>query len=353
MIEEKRRIRTTTLESIFYSSTDADGINELLELFKTKLDKEKVKLSLNDTSGSVFKNIENQAYKNDFFDGQYSLFVNYSELLNLIKKIRNNYSKKTINYFCKKWFDFELSAKDFYIDEANKKLFNQKIERLQILFTEMIGDVLFNNEYHEKMISAKKIINLLFECLEFHPYEIELKARYLVQILDELKKSNPEDWGSEFVLEINRLFLSIYSKGDDYKLGFGFELFFDRKSRSVSFNEESIEKKPNNKLKKFFRNKELGFVTFNIHEIIKVPESVSEEEIVKQNLSKSLIEFYKNELLKEPGDDKNSFIDELEFWFLSEETIISNSLNKFNDAFSRFTIEEKKQILLLLQENLE
>lgn len=113
------------------------------------------------------------------------------------------------------------------------------------------------------------------------------------------------------------------------------------------------KKKPNSKLNKFFLNKELGFVTFNIHEIIEVPESVSEEEIVKQNLSKSLIEFYKNELLKESSNDENSFIDDFDFWFLSEETIVSNSLNKFNDAFVRFTLEEKKQILLLLQNNLK
>lgn len=115
-----------------------------------------------------------------------------------------------------------------------------------------------------------------------------------------------------------------------------------------------LKKKPNSKLNKFFLNKELGFVTFNIHEIIKTPESVSEEEIIKQNLSKSLIEFYKKELLKESdGDDKNNFIDELDFWFLSEETIILNSLNKFNVAFNRFTLEEKKQILSLLQKNLK
>lgn len=67
-----------------------------------------------------------------------------------------------------------------------------------------------------------------------------------------------------------------------------------------------------------------------------------------------MIEFYKKELLKESGDDeKNNFIDEWEFWFLSEEEIVSNSLNKFNDAFSRFTLEEKKQILSLLQKNLK
>ena len=204
------------------------------------------------------------------------------------------------------------------------------------------------------MISSKKIIHLLFEWLNFSPYKIELKARRLVQILDELKNSNPKDWNSEFVSEVSRLFLSTNSKGKNYHLGFEFELFFDRKSRSVSFNEESIEKKPNSKLNKFFLNKELGFVTFNIHEIIKTPESVSEEEIIKQNLSKSLIEFYKKELLKESdGDDKNNFIDELDFWFLSEETIISNSLNKFNVAFNRFTLEEKKQILSLLQKNLK
>ncbi|WP_278476923.1 hypothetical protein [Parvimonas micra] len=203
------------------------------------------------------------------------------------------------------------------------------------------------------MISAKKIINLLFEFLEFSPYEIELKARRLVQILDESKNSNPKDWNSEFASEVGRIFLSTNSKGKNYNFGFEFELFFDRKSRSISFNEECIEKKPNSKLNKFFLNKELGFVTFNIHEIIEVPESVSEEEIVKQNLSKSLMEFYKNELLKESSNDENSFIDDFDFWFLSEETIVSNSLNKFNDAFVRFTLEEKKQILLLLQNNLK
>lgn len=351
MIKEKRSIRSTTLESIFYSSTD--GIDKLLELFKTKLDKDGIVLLLNNTRESIL-DLESDVYKNAFFNGSHRLTVNYSEFLNLIKKIRNNYSQKTINYLCKKWFDFELSEKDFYIDEVNKKLFNQKIERLQILLKELIGKIFFNDEYHEKMISAKKIINLLFECLDFSPYEVELKARRLVQILDESKNSNPKDWNSEFVSEVSRLFLSTNSKGKNYHLGFEFELFFDRKSRSVSFNEESIEKKPNSKLNKFFLNKELGFVTFNIHEIIKVPESVSEEEIIKQNLSKSLIEFYKKELLKESGDDeKNNFIDEWEFWFLSEEEIVSNSLNKFNDAFSRFTLEEKKQILSLLQKNLK
>lgn len=351
MIEEKRSIRSTTLESIFYSSTD--GIDELLELFKTKLDKDGIVLLLNNTRESIL-DLESDVYKNAFFNGSHRLTVNYFEFLNLIKKIRNNYSQKTINYLCRKWFDFELSEKDFYIDEVNKKLFNQKIERLQILLKELISKIFFNDEYHEKMISAKKIINLLFEFLEFSPYEIELKARRLVKILDESKNSTPKDWNSEFVSEVSRLFLSANSKGKNYNLGFEFELFFDRKSRSVSFNEESIEKKSNSKLNKFFLNKELGFVTFNIHEIIKVPESVSEEEIIKQNLSKSLIEFYKEELLKESGDDeKNNFIDEWEFWFLSEEEIVSNSLNKFNDAFSRFTLEEKKQILSLLQKNLK
>lgn len=351
MIEEKRSIRSTTLESIFYSSTD--GIDELLELFKTKLDKDGIVLLLNNTRESIL-DLESDVYKNAFFNGSHRLIVNYSEFLNLIKKIRNNYSKNTINYLCKKWFDFELSEKDFYIDEVNKKLFNQKIERLQILLKELIGKIFFNDEYHEKMIFAKKIINLLFECLDFSPYEVELKARRLVQILDESKNSNPKDWNSEFASEVGKLFLSTNSKGKNYNLGFEFELFFDRKSRSVSFNEESIEKKPNSKLNKFFLNKELGFVTFNIHEIIKAPESVSEEEIVKQNLSKSLIEFYQKELLKEPSDDnENSFIDEWEFWFLSEEKIVSNSLNKFNNAFSQFTLEEKKQILSLLQKNLK
>lgn len=352
MIENHKSIRSTTLESIFYSSTD--GINELLELFKTKLNKDKIKLILNDTSGSVFKKIENEAYKNDFFDGQYSLFVNYSELLNLIKKIRNNYSKKTINYLCKKWFNFELSEKDFYIDEANKKIFNQKIERLQRFLTELIGNVSFKDEYCEKMISAKKIIDLMFDYLEFTPCELEFKALHLIKILDELKNSNLKDWNSEFISEINRLLLSLYSKGYDYELGFAFELFFDRKSRSVSFNEESIEKRSNSKLDKFFLNKELGLVSFNINEIIKIPESVSEEEIIKQNLSQFLIEFYKKEFLKEPEDNgKNSFIDDLEFWFSSEETIISNSLNKFNETFNKFTLEEKRQILSLLQKNLK
>ena len=351
MIEEKRSIRSTTLESIFYSSSD--GIDKLLELFKTKLDKDGIVLLLNNTRESIL-DLESDVYKNAFFNGSHRLTVNYSEFLNLIKKIRNNYSQKTINYLCKKWFDFELSEKDFYIDEVNKKLFNQKIERLQILLKELISKIFFNDEYHEKMISAKKIINLLFESLDFSPYEVELKARRLVQILDESKNSNPKDWNSEFVSEVSRLFLSTNSKGKNYNLGFAFELFFDRKSRSVSFNEESIEKKPNSILNKFFLNKELGFVTFNIHEILKVPESVSEEEIIKQNLSKSLIEFYKEELLKESGDDeKNNFIDEWEFWFLSEEKIVSNSLNKFNDAFSRYTLEEKKQILSLLQKNLK
>ena len=351
MIEEKRSIRSTTLESIFYSSSD--GIDKLLELFKTKLDKDGIVLLLNNTRESIL-DLESDVYKNAFFNGSHRLTVNYSEFLNLIKKIRNNYSQKTINYLCKKWFDFELSEKDFYIDEVNKKLFNQKIERLQILLKELISKIFFNDEYHEKMISAKKIINLLFESLDFSPYEVELKARRLVQILDESKNSNPKDWNSEFVSEVSRLFLSTNSKGKNYNLGFAFELFFDRKSRSVSFNEESIEKKPNSILNKFFLNKELGFVTFNIHEILKVPESVSEEEIIKQNLSKSLIEFYKEELLKESGDDeKNKFIDEWEFWFLSEEKIVSNSLNKFNDAFSRYTLEEKKQILSLLQKNLK
>ena len=351
MIKEKRSIRSTTLESIFYSSTD--GIDGLLELLKTKLDKDGIVLFNNNTRESILA-LESDVYKNALFNGNHRLIVNYPELLSLIKKIRNNFSKKTINYLCKKWFDFELSEKDFYIDEVNKKLFNQKIERLQILLKELISKIFFNDEYHEKMISAKKIINLLFESLDFSPYEVELKARRLVQILDESKNSNPKNWNSEFVSEVSRLFLSTNSKGKNYNLGFAFELFFDRKSRSVSFNEESIEKKPNSILNKFFLNKELGFVTFNIHEILKVPESVSEEEIIKQNLSKSLIEFYKKELLKESGDDeKNNFIDEWEFWFLSEEEIVSNSLNKFNDAFSRFTLEEKKQILSLLQKNLK
>lgn len=351
MIEEKRSIRSKTLESIFYLSTD--GIDELLELFKTKLDKDGICLLLNNTRESILA-LESDVYKNAFFNGSHRLTVNYSEFLNLIKKIRNNYSKNTINYLCKKWFDFELSEKDFYIDEVNKKLFNQKIERLQILLKELISKVFFNDEYHEKMIFAKKIIHLLFEWLDFSPYEVELKARRLVQILDELKNSTPKDWNSEFVSEVSRLFLSTNSKGKNYNLGFELELFFDRKSRFVSFNEESIEKKSNSKLNKFFLNKELGFVTFNIHEIIKTPESVSEEEIIKQNLSKSLIEFYQKELLKESDDDdKNNFIDELDFWFLSEETIVSNSLNKFNVAFNRFTLEEKKQILSLLQKNLK
>lgn len=350
MIEEKRSIRTTTLESIFYSSTN--GIDELLESFKTKLDKDGIGLTLNNTRESIL-DLESDVYKNAFFNGSHRLIVNYSEFLNLIKKIRNNYSKKTINYLCKKWFDFELPENDFYIDEVNKRLFNQKIERLPRLLQELISKIFFNDEYHEKMISAKKIINLLFEFLEFSPYEIELKARRLVQILDESKNSNPKDWNSEFASEVARIFLSTNSKGKNYNLGFEFELFFDRKSRAISFNEECIEKKPNSKLNKFFLNKELGFVTFNIHEIIEVPESVSKEEIVKQNLSKSLMEFYKNELLKESSNDENSFIDDFDFWFLSEETIVSNSLNKFNDAFVRFTLEEKKQILLLLQNNLK
>lgn len=350
MIKKKRSIRSTTLESIFYSSTD--GIDELLELFKLKLDKDGIGLLLNNTRESVL-DLESDVYKNAFFSGSHKLIVNYSELLNLIKKIRNNYSKKTINYLCKKWFDFELSEKDFYIDKVNKRIFNQKAERLQILLKELISKIFFNKEYHEKMISTKKIINLLFECLDFSPYEIELKARRLVQILDESKNSSPKDWNSEFISEVNRLFLSTNSKGKNYNLGFEFELFFDRKSRSVSLNEECIEKKPNSKLNKFFLNKELGFVTFNIHKLIEVPESVSEEEIVKQNLSKSLMEFYKKELLKESSDDKNIFFDDFDFWLSSEETIISNSLNKFNDAFDRFTLEEKKQILLLLQNNLK
>lgn len=328
MIEEKRSIRTTTLESIFYSSTN--GIDELLESFKTKLDKDGIGLTLNNTRESIL-DLESDVYKNAFFNGSHRL----------------------INYLCEKWFDFELPENDFYIDEVNKRLFNQKIERLPRLLQELISKIFFNDEYHEKMISAKKIINLLFEFLEFSPYEIELKARRLVQILDESKNSNPKDWNSEFASEVGRIFLSTNSKGKNYNLGFEFELFFDRRSRSISFNEECIEKKPNSKLNKFFLNKELGFVTFNIHEIIEVPESVSEEEIVKQNLSKSLIEFYKNELLKESSNDENSFIDDFDFWFLSEETIVSNSLNKFNDAFVRFTLEEKKQILLLLQNNLK
>lgn len=238
MIKEKRSIRSTTLESIFYSSTD--GIDKLLELFKTKLDKDGIFLLLNNTRESI--DLESDVYKNALFNGSYRLIINYSEFLNLIKKIRNNYSKNTINYLCKKWFDFELSEKDFYIDEVNKKLFNQKIERLQILLKELISKIFFNDEYHEKMISAKKIINLLFESLDFSPYEVELKARRLVQILDESKNSNPKDWNSEFVSEVSRLFLSTNSKGKNYNLDFAFELFFDRKSRSVSFNEESIEK---------------------------------------------------------------------------------------------------------------
>lgn len=252
MIEEKRSIRTTTLESIFYSSTN--GIDELLESFKTKLDKDGIGLTLNNTRESIL-DLESDVYKNAFFNGSHRLIVNYSEFLNLIKKIRNNYSKKTINYLCEKWFDFELPENDFYIDEVNKRLFNQKIERLPRLLQELISKIFFNDEYHEKMISAKKIINLLFEFLEFSPYEIELKARRLVQILDESKNSNPKDWNSEFASEVGRIFLSTNSKGKNYNLGFEFELFFDRKSRSISFNEECIEKNQIVNLISFFLTK--------------------------------------------------------------------------------------------------
>lgn len=147
MIEEKRSIRTTTLESIFYSSTN--GIDELLESFKTKLDKDGIGLTLNNTRESIL-DLESDVYKNAFFNGSHRLIINYSEFLNLIKKIRNNYSKKTINYLCKKWFDFELPENDFYIDEVNKRLFNQKIERLPRLLQELISKIFLTTNIMKK-----------------------------------------------------------------------------------------------------------------------------------------------------------------------------------------------------------
>ena len=73
MIKEKRSIRSTTLESIFYSSTD--GIDKLLELFKTKLDKDGIFLLLNNTRESI--DLESDVYKNALFNGSYRLMINY------------------------------------------------------------------------------------------------------------------------------------------------------------------------------------------------------------------------------------------------------------------------------------
>lgn len=354
MIENHKSIRSTTLESIFHSATD--GIDDLLDSLKLELDKNKsILLLLNSTEESVL-HVENNAYKKDILNGNDKLFVGYQELLDLIQKIRKNYSNETINFLTKKWFGLELSKKDFYLTNIDKKLFNEKIEYLQEFSKNLINKVILNDEYKNKKIVAEKIINLIFSSSELNYYEIGLKSLHLIRVLEDLKQSNCKDWNTEFILEINRLFLATHSKGNNYSLGFKFEIFFDRKSRLISFSPDSIEKLNNSKLEKFFLNKLLNSVVFEISEIIKISEIVSEEEIVKQNLSKSLIEFYEQELLdtfKEKNLKKFSFMEDVAFWFLPEETIISNSLNKFNETFNKFTLEEKKQILLLLQKNLK